>query len=80
MFLLRMLLLVHVSLSCRLATSLRLLTIGATAAHWCCCRVLLFLQMAAFSAKPDPKLVHVLSSGLKAAATWSRVEILQHCR
>ncbi|KAF6252133.1 acyl-CoA dehydrogenase/oxidase [Scenedesmus sp. NREL 46B-D3] len=29
---------------------------------------------------PDAKLVHVLSSGLKAAATWSRVEVLQQCR
>lgn len=32
------------------------------------------------SLKPDPKLVHVLSSGLKAAATWQRVESLQHAR
>eukprot|EP00879_Flechtneria_rotunda_P009942 GHRR01010397.1.p1 GENE.GHRR01010397.1~~GHRR01010397.1.p1 ORF type:complete len:600 (+),score=211.63 GHRR01010397.1:456-2255(+) len=39
------------------------------------------LKAAAFDTpKPDPKLVHVLSSGLKAAATWSRVEILQQCR
>jgi len=30
--------------------------------------------------KPDPKLVHVLSSGLKAAATWQRVESLQAAR
>lgn len=28
----------------------------------------------------DAKLIHVMSSGLKAAATWSRVEILQNCR
>ena len=28
----------------------------------------------------DAKLVHVLSSGLKAAATWLRVEGLQDCR
>eukprot|EP00882_Tetradesmus_deserticola_P012097 GHRQ01012816.1.p1 GENE.GHRQ01012816.1~~GHRQ01012816.1.p1 ORF type:complete len:645 (+),score=319.12 GHRQ01012816.1:546-2480(+) len=39
------------------------------------------LKVAAFdSPRPDPKLVHVLSSGLKAAATWSRVEVLQQCR
>ncbi|WIA40748.1 hypothetical protein OEZ86_004431 [Tetradesmus obliquus] len=39
------------------------------------------LKVAAFdAAKPDAKLVHVLSSGLKAAATWSRVEVLQQCR
>jgi acyl-CoA oxidase len=29
---------------------------------------------------PDQKLVHVLSSGLKAAATWQRVESLQNAR
>jgi hypothetical protein len=35
-------------------------------------------QEIAFDAKrPDPKQVHVLSSGLKAAATWTRVEVLQ---
>ena len=28
----------------------------------------------------DGKAIHVLSSGLKAATTWSRVEILQNCR
>ena len=28
----------------------------------------------------DAKLIHVLSSGLKAAATWLRVEGLQDCR
>ncbi|KAK9843434.1 hypothetical protein WJX81_002331 [Elliptochloris bilobata] len=28
----------------------------------------------------DAKAVHVMSSGLKAGATWSRVEILQACR
>eukprot|EP00798_Chlamydomonas_sp_ICE-L_P021822 gene21822-28848_t len=28
----------------------------------------------------DAKIVHVLSSGVKAAATWSRVETLQNCR
>ena len=28
----------------------------------------------------NDKAIHVLSSGLKAAATWSRVEILQNCR
>ena len=28
----------------------------------------------------DQKMVHVRSSGLKAAATWHRVEILQACR
>lgn len=35
------------------------------------------------AAKGDPKdgkAIHVLSSGLKAAATWSRVDILQQCR
>ncbi|KAK9826635.1 hypothetical protein WJX74_007195 [Apatococcus lobatus] len=38
------------------------------------------LKDIAFSPKPDAKAVHVLSSGLKAAATWNRVEILQDCR
>jgi hypothetical protein len=38
------------------------------------------LQNIAFAAKPDAKQVHVLSSGLKAAATWTRVEVLQNCR
>ena len=28
----------------------------------------------------DAKLIHVLSSGLKAAATWLRVDGLQDCR
>jgi acyl-CoA oxidase len=28
----------------------------------------------------DAKAIHVLSSGVKAAATWSRVEALQDCR
>ncbi len=28
----------------------------------------------------DAKLVHIRSSGLKAASTWHRVEILQACR
>lgn len=37
-------------------------------------------KAAAPLVKPDPKLVHVLSSGLKAAATWQRVESLQHAR
>lgn len=31
-------------------------------------------------AKKNAKVVHVLSSGLKAAATWHRVQILQECR
>lgn len=38
------------------------------------------LKNIAFAAKPDAKQVHVLSSGLKAAATWTRVEVLQNCR
>lgn len=38
------------------------------------------MQVIAFAAKPDAKQVHVLSSGLKAAATWTRVEVLQNCR
>jgi hypothetical protein len=37
-------------------------------------------QTIAFAAQPDGKQVHVLSSGLKAAATWTRVEVLQNCR
>ena len=40
-----------------------------------------FLQ-AIFQAK-DPKkgkLLHVMSSGVKAAATWCRAETMQHCR
>lgn len=41
---------------------------------------LLPLQNIAFAAQPDAKQVHVLSSGLKAAATWTRVEVLQNCR
>jgi acyl-CoA oxidase len=28
----------------------------------------------------DAKAIHVISSGLKAGATWHRVEILQACR
>ena len=28
----------------------------------------------------DGKAIHVLSSGLKAGATWARVETLQACR
>lgn len=28
----------------------------------------------------DAKSIHVLSSGLKAAATWTRVEVVQQCR
>ena len=37
-------------------------------------------ELAAQGNPHDGKTIHVLSSGLKAAATWSRVEILQHCR
>lgn len=36
-----------------------------------------------FTRKPQPgdaKLIHIISSGLKAAATWTRVEVLQNCR
>ena len=36
--------------------------------------------MAAQRRPQDGKLVHVESSGLKAAATWHRIEILQNCR
>ena len=39
-------------------------------------------MQALFKAK-DPrkaKLLHVMSSGIKAAATWSRAETMQHCR
>ncbi|KAI8467025.1 MAG: acyl-CoA dehydrogenase/oxidase C-terminal [Monoraphidium minutum] len=28
----------------------------------------------------DAKLIHIMSSGIKAAATWTRVEVLQECR
>lgn len=28
----------------------------------------------------DGKAIHVLSSGLKAAATWTRVQTMQDCR
>ncbi|KAG2490905.1 hypothetical protein HYH03_010818 [Edaphochlamys debaryana] len=28
----------------------------------------------------DAKAIHILSSGLKAAATWSRVQVMQDCR
>lgn len=45
-----------------------------------CCVAWFLLQNIAFAAKPDAKQVHVLSSGLKAAATWTRVEVLQNCR
>jgi acyl-CoA oxidase len=39
------------------------------------------LKLIAKDRRPqDAKLVHVRSSGLKAAATWHRVEILQACR
>ncbi len=39
------------------------------------------LQNVAKARRPeDAKFVHVRSSGLKAAATWHRVEILQACR
>lgn len=44
------------------------------------CVACFLLQNIAFAAKPDAKQVHVLSSGLKAAATWTRVEVLQNCR
>lgn len=30
--------------------------------------------------KGDPKAIHVLSSGLKAAATWTRTRVMQDCR
>jgi hypothetical protein len=48
-----------------------------------CCAVcstesMMLLQLLAKDRRPqDAKLVHVRSSGLKAAATWHRVEILQ---
>ena len=39
---------------------------------------MLCMQLLAKDRRPeDAKLVHVRSSGLKAAATWHRVEILQ---
>lgn len=39
---------------------------------------MLYMQLLAKDRRPkDAKLVHVRSSGLKAAATWHRVEILQ---
>ncbi len=39
------------------------------------------MQHVAAKRRPqDGKLVHVESSGLKAAATWHRIEILQNCR
>ena len=28
----------------------------------------------------DGKLIHILSSGIKAAATWTKVDVLQQCR
>ena len=37
-------------------------------------------DLAAKGNPKDGKAIHVLSSGLKAAATWSRVDILQKCR
>ncbi|KAJ9513081.1 hypothetical protein QJQ45_029422 [Haematococcus lacustris] len=37
-------------------------------------------EMVAAKRAQDGKTIHVLSSGLKAAATWSRVETLQDCR
>lgn len=37
-------------------------------------------ELAAKGDPGDGKAIHVLSSGLKAAATWGRVEILQQCR
>mmetsp|Transcript_11803 Transcript_11803/g.32165 ORF Transcript_11803/g.32165 Transcript_11803/m.32165 type:complete len:632 (-) Transcript_11803:1268-3163(-) len=37
-------------------------------------------RMIASNKPQDAKAVHVLSSGLKAAATWGRVETLQQCR
>ena len=37
-------------------------------------------HVAAKRRPQDGKLVHVESSGLKAAATWHRIEILQNCR
>lgn len=37
-------------------------------------------EMVARKSPADVKAIHVLSSGLKAAATWSRVEALQNCR
>jgi len=38
------------------------------------------LKELAFDQRGNAKAVHVLSSGLKAAATWTRVEVLQMCR
>jgi hypothetical protein len=37
-------------------------------------------HVAAKRRPQDGKLVHVESSGLKAAATWHRIQILQDCR
>jgi hypothetical protein len=28
----------------------------------------------------DAKLIHILSSGIKAAATWTKIDVLQQCR
>jgi acyl-CoA oxidase len=36
--------------------------------------------MVARKSPADAKAIHVLSSGIKAAATWTRVETLQDCR
>jgi len=38
------------------------------------------MQGAAFSSEADSKSIHVLSSGVKSVATWTRVEVLQNCR
>lgn len=37
-------------------------------------------EMVARRRPQDAKAIHVLTSGIKAAATWSRVEALQDCR
>ena len=47
-------------------------------AHWCGKDMLPRWQALYMRKRPqDAKAIHVMSSGLKAGATWSRVEILQ---
>jgi acyl-CoA oxidase len=40
----------------------------------------LLLQMYAGRAAGDARQLHLRSCALKAAATWSRWQVLQHCR
>lgn len=48
-------------------------TVGQSSQPHCCGRQTLYMRKR----PQDAKAIHVMSSGLKAGATWSRVDILQ---